>query len=135
MVREKKDLNPPQPVILVVDDEKRPRQNLMELLTDRLGCRVVEAETSEQALEFAKHNDVDLVISDLARSGMGGLEFLQAFKAAHPKIPVIIFSCVAVGDGEREAYRLGAFRCLAKPGTPEEIVTVVGEVLGGWVTR
>ena len=125
-----KNTRMPPPLILVVDDEKHPRQRLMQLLTDRLGCRVVEAETSEQALEFAQHHDVDLVISDLARPGMGGLEFLQAFKSAHPSIPVIIHSCVAVGDRERKAYQLGAFRCLTKPSTAEEIVRAVEEAFG-----
>jgi DNA-binding NtrC family response regulator len=120
----------PQPLILIVDDEACPRQRLMQLLTDRLGYRVVEAETSEQALEFAQHHDVDLVISDLARPGMGGLEFLQAFKAVHPATPVIIYSCVAVGEREQKAYQLGAFRCLQKPATAEEIVRIVGEGLG-----
>ena len=120
----------PQPLILIVDDEACPRQSLMRLLTDRLGCRVVEAETSEQALEFAEHHDVDLVISDLARPGMGGLEFIQAFKAVHPSVPVIIYSCVAVGEREQKAYQLGAFRCLTKPSTAEEIGRAVEEGLG-----
>lgn len=101
--------------VLIVDDNEQMRYNLESYVCDPLYCRAFAFETSEQALELASHLDFDVVISDLCRPGMDGLEFLQLFKKAHPRTPVVILSGHACGETEKRAYELGAFICLEKP--------------------
>ena len=106
------------------------RDMLEIILKDHAGCRVILAETSEQALGEAERNEVDAVISDLNRSpGMDGFQFLEAFQLAHPSTPVIIFSGTVTGARQRRALRLGAFRCMSKPATVDEILKLVREAL------
>jgi CheY-like chemotaxis protein len=78
--------------LLVVDDLVSSRLLLKMFLEQKAGVRVVEAETSEQALRLARRRRFDLVISDIVRPGMDGLTFLRAFKKAHPSVPVMIVS-------------------------------------------
>lgn len=118
-----------RPVALLVDDSQVVLETLKVLLTARAGCRVLTAETSERALSLAKRRSVDVVISDLIRPGMMGMEFLQVFKQAHPGVPVIIYSGVVTAARARRARALGAFRCLTKPSTGNRIVGAVADAL------
>jgi len=124
------------PTVLVVDDVQGMREMLRGVLTIIARCRVIMAETSNGGLALAKKDQVDVVISDLNRPGVTGFQFLRLFKQAHPNIPVIIFSGSVFGARKRRAHRLGAFRCLAKPGSADAIIKAVGEALGaGWLGK
>ncbi|MHC1767352.1 MAG: response regulator [Verrucomicrobiia bacterium] len=96
---------------------------------------MIVAGNSERALSTAEKREVDAVISDLNRPGMKGLQFLKAFKEAHPETPVVILSGSLDETSARRALRLGAFRCMFKPVTVDEILKVVGEALKQRTTR
>lgn len=122
------------PAVLVVDDIEWVRGLMKYFLPAQTGCRVITAETTEQALELAELEEVDVAISDLVRPGVNGPEFLgfelmRIFKLRHPDVPIIISSGNVHGEAETRAYGRGAFRCLLKPQTPQEILTAVQEAL------
>ncbi len=123
------------PTVLVVDDVPFLGEFLKPILRARARCRVVVAETSEKALRLAKHDEFDVVISDLSRPGMDGLQFLKAFKLAHPDTPVIIYSGALDSTRQRRAYRFGAFRCLSKPQMTDTILGLVREALEHRIAR
>jgi CheY-like chemotaxis protein len=81
-----------RPTVLVVDDEPMIHALLKVILKARPRCRLIEAETGEQALELVERHETDAAVSDLYRHGMNGFELLKVFKLAHPDIPVIILS-------------------------------------------
>ena len=114
---------------MVVDDDPTLREFLKTVLEKFAHCRAVGVATSELALRVADRRKVDVVISDLVRPGMDGFDFLKTFKLAYPDTPVIIFSGQVAGARERRAYRLGAFSCLLKPATHNEILRVVNETV------
>ena len=119
-----------RPVVLVVDDEPVLRGMLKLALEQLAHFRVIDAATSELALELAEQDEVDVVISDLNRwPGMDGFQFLKFFKQTYPDTPVIVLSGVLTGARQRRAYRLGAFRCLVKPVSADEFLSVVREAL------
>ena len=65
--------------VMVVDDSRMQRKILSSQLA-RAGYSVVEAGSGDQALELARTDPPDLVISDLMMPGMSGIEFCQALR-------------------------------------------------------
>jgi len=119
---------PLQPVVLALDDYSFVREAVRMILDPKhLSVQVVEAETSEQALEIAARRRIDLVISDIIRPGMKGLEFLRVFKNSYGAVPVIITSAMLNEDASGLAYAFGAYACLLKPCAVDEfLLTVAG---------
>ncbi|MGH1369922.1 MAG: PP2C family protein-serine/threonine phosphatase [Maritimibacter sp.] len=66
--------------ILVVDDSRAQRRVLAAQL-GRQGFEVLEADGGEAALEIARTEQLDLVLSDWMMPGMDGLEFCREFRA------------------------------------------------------
>ena len=61
------------------------------MLLGRAGYSVCEAPTGDEALELARTERPDLVITDILMSGMNGYEFVRRLRS-HPEtdaIPVI----------------------------------------------
>ena len=81
--------------ILVVDDEKGIRQLYQEELGEE-GYEVELAERGEEALEKISKGKPDVVILDLKKPGMGGLEVLERIREQDKDLPVII--CTAYGE-------------------------------------
>jgi DNA-binding NtrC family response regulator len=118
--------------VLIVDDEELSRSFIRQLLEFMAGLKVIEAKTSEQALQLArKRQKIDFVISDIIRPGMDGLAFVQAFKKEHPMVPVIIVSGSLNPSLRRKAYRLGAAVCCKKPIDLKAFLKSVAKVLHG----
>jgi CheY-like chemotaxis protein len=106
--------------ILVADDEPGIRRLLHGHLTG-CGYRIVEAEDGARALEAARDESPDLVLTDLQMPRMGGLELLTRLRAAAPELPVIMMTAYPDLESAREALRLGAYEYLIKPFTLEEV--------------
>ena len=90
-------------VILVVDDEA-PVRDVLALVLEDLGHRVVAATDGRHALTVAAQEHPDLVISDVMMPLMGGVELtrrLKAGEAGNRNLPVILMSSAgpAAADG------------------------------------
>ena len=118
-----------QPLTLVVDDGEGPRQAI-RIMLEHLGARVIEAATSQEALELAVRHNFDLVTSDLTRAPVDGFKFLQIFKWLQPTVPVIIISAVLNPANKESATSMGAFACLDKPFTLKQLRQIVESALG-----
>ena len=61
--------------VLVVDDHELVRSGISRLLSDAKGIEVVgEAESGEEAVQFAKEYEPDIVLMDIRMPGIGGRE-------------------------------------------------------------
>ena len=115
--------------ILLVEDEA-PVRHTFRIGLQRLGYRVLEAETGIQALElWEQHRGrIDLLFTDMIMpEGMTGLQLAERLRAKDPALKVIIAS----GYGSRAAGTLSpdaksaGIRYLAKP---FEIMTLAATV-------
>jgi CheY-like chemotaxis protein len=79
--------------ILVVDDE-RPVLELLAMLLEDDGHRVVQAVDGKDALSLVDRQPLDLVISDVMMPVLDGVELCERLKAdvATERIPVILMS-------------------------------------------
>jgi CheY-like chemotaxis protein len=96
--------------VLLVEDNPQVREFAEGLLID-LGCKVVTAETGEQALAQLEGDGVDLVLSDVVMPGMSGVELARHVREDHPAVPVLL----ATGYSDELLKRGTEFAVLGKP--------------------
>ena len=111
-------MSPPEPLVLVVDDEPQLRRFLRASLPAQ-GYRIVEAATGEEALREAAARAPDLVLLDLGLPDLDGVEVtrrLREWSAA----PIVVLSARDQEQDKIRALDAGADDYLTKPfGTGE----------------
>ena len=103
--------------ILIVDDDSLVTKTLGTLLSIENYVNVELYNKPEDALEYLKIQEVDLILSDFIMPNMNGIEFLEALEKQRIKQKIIIVSTLAK-DGAAETIRaleLGAFDYVTKP--------------------
>lgn len=113
--------------ILVADDHLESRDYLRRLMVDR-GDSVLEAATGEEALEIARRECPDLVLSDVLMPIMDGFELLQQLRLdpATRSIPVILLSGAYHEDASQTlAAAGGASALLTKPYRKTELLAAI----------
>jgi DNA-binding NtrC family response regulator len=114
--------------ILIVDDETNVRLNFrMALETE--GYEVFEAQSAEQALEMLASHSFALAILDMRLPGMDGLELLGKMRERGNRVPAMIVSAYSDVPRAVTAMKLGAIDFLQKPLRPEELRSIVAEIL------
>ncbi|MFC1555769.1 response regulator [candidate division KSB1 bacterium] len=121
LIRDFEDLQKDIPTkVLLVDDEIE----FVHTLSERLKARNIESSfvyDGEEALNFVKEEEPEVMILDLKMPGIDGLEVLRQVKQTNPDVEVIILT----GHGsEREktaAKEMGVFAYLNKPLDIEEL--------------
>ncbi len=104
---------PPQTSILIVDDERGPRESLRMILSS--GYRVLMAEDGTSALEILRTQQIDLVTVDLKMPGMNGEELIRTVRAELPQVELIVITGCRSIDSAVEGIRHGVFDYLSKP--------------------
>jgi CheY-like chemotaxis protein len=79
---------PPAAILIVEDNEEVGA--FAETLLAELGHQVTRASTGEEALELARKQRFDVVLSDVVMPGMGGLKLAQALASEQPDLPVVL---------------------------------------------
>jgi len=113
--------------ILIVDDETNIRKTL-RLALESLGSSVEEAATASQAMRLIERSSFDLAFVDLRLGQESGLDLIEAFASASPRVAVVIVTAYASIDSAVDAMRRGAFDYLPKPFTPGQIRAVLERI-------
>lgn len=100
---------------MVVDDEPDNRRLLMTLLSEA-GFAAVGFENGHEALAADRHEQIDLILTDLHMQGLDGLELIRRLRARAGKPPFIIaISANILRSAARDAAEAGADAFLRKP--------------------
>jgi two-component system nitrogen regulation response regulator GlnG len=117
------------PCIWVVDDDRSVRFVLSEAMRDA-GYRVQAFESARAALVRLLAGDLpELVFTDVRMPGLDGLAFLDALKARHPQLPVIVMSAYTDIASTAGAFRGGAHEFLSKPFDLDDALAMVERAL------
>lgn len=115
--------------ILIVEDNTA----LRELLINKLGQQftVYGKTTAEEGLEFLRHTEADLVISDIMLPGMNGKDFCVELKSdiITSHIPFLLLTAIGGDDSRIEGLELGADEYLTKPFIFKELFLRVNNLL------
>src|SRR5690606_7914737 len=84
---------------------------------------------ARDAMEALKDGAPQVLVSDIRMPGESGLELLQAAKAKHPGLPVIIITAFSDLDSAVAAFQGGAFEYLAKPFDIDKAVELIRRAL------
>ncbi len=117
--------------ILVADDNAQNRYLLESILRGK-GYEVVSVPDGALALDAARRNPPDLVITDLLMPVMDGFELCRQWRQNDllKDIPFIVYTATYTDPrDEKYAMSLGADRFIVKPQKPEVLARVIGEVL------
>lgn len=110
--------------ILAIEDDRRMRELLMEILS-RNGCSVSPAKNGEERLDFLERRNFDLVITDLKMPDIDGITILSRAREINPESLVIVITAYGTVESAIEAMKLGAYDYIQKPFEPEELMLVI----------
>jgi CheY-like chemotaxis protein len=123
--------------ILHTDDE-RTLLDLFNLVLVRAGLTVLRTLLGREALEICRQVPVSLVITDISKPDMSGVDLLRALQddPATAHIPVMFVTAHPVRDAQ-EMLHMGAVGYYPKPMASAEFTRVVHDMLeryGNWHT-
>lgn len=110
--------------VLVVDDEKRFRENMVVLLSAR-GFQVDEAGDGREALDKTAQKRFDVVVLDMKMPGLSGPALLKALRDAGVDAEVLVLTGHASVDDAVELIRFGAADYLLKPCSTDELAAKI----------
>src|SRR5215475_531213 len=114
--------------ILIVDDEANTLASLSRAF--RLaGHEAIVCDNAGRALELAKAQSFDLILSDVVMPGKDGLALLEELKQQGVATPVVMMSGQAHIEMAVRATRLGALDFLEKPISTDKLLLTVENVL------
>ena len=114
--------------ILALDDVL-DAVNLIKRILQRKGHEVVTFTEEEEALNYARSNEVDLAILDIKLKKISGIDVLEELKKIAPAIRVIMLTGYPTIETARESLKLGASEYCVKPIDKDELEEKVAEVL------
>jgi two-component system response regulator PilR (NtrC family) len=114
--------------VLVVDDEQAIRE-ILTVLLEKQGHRVIAAADGEQALQHMAHQPPDLVLSDVRMPQVDGIGLLARVREQYPHLPVVMMTAYASSDSTIQAMQLGADDYITKPFRIDEVRLVVEKAL------
>jgi two-component system, NtrC family, nitrogen regulation response regulator NtrX len=118
----------PKARLLIVDDDPSTLASLARAF--RLaGHEAVVCDSAARALDILRHDNFDLIFSDVVMPAKDGLAFLEEFRAAGGTTPVVMISGQAHISMAVKATRLGALDFLEKPVSTDKLLLTVDNVL------
>ncbi len=113
--------------VLVVDDEESIRWVLKRGL-EREGYAVSTATDGEEALKRFKAEPFPVVFLDIRMPGPSGFEVMEAMKATHPDVFVVIITAQATMENAIAAMKQGAYDYLTKPFNIEGVTGLMDRI-------
>src|SRR5215813_8423202 len=110
--------------VLIVDDDEDLVKSLSGMLYDE-GFTVSSTADGSEALALIRTVAPAVVLLDVWLPGMDGVETLQALRAMHAEVEVIVMSGHGNIATAVQMLKLGAFDYLEKPLSPYRVFTVI----------
>src|SRR6266487_497178 len=114
--------------LLIVDDDPNTLASLARAF--RLaGHEATVCDNAARALELAKSQAFDMMLSDVVMPGKDGLALLEDLRSLGITLPVVMISGQANIEMAVRATRLGALDFLEKPLSTDKLLLTVDNVL------
>jgi len=116
--------------ILAVDDSASMRQ-MVSFTLRHAGYAVVEAVDGVAALEYARGNAVNLVLTDVNMPKMDGITLVRELRRleSYRYVPMLMLTTEAGHEKKMAGRQAGATGWLVKPFNPEKLLATIAKVL------
>ena len=116
--------------ILAVDDSPSMRQ-MVSFTLARAGYDVIEACDGVEALEMAKRDPVDLVLTDVNMPNMDGISLIRELRELpdYAHTPILTLTTEGGSDKKQLGRDAGATGWILKPFNPEVLVDTIEKVI------
>ena len=117
--------------ILAVDDSASMRQ-MVSFTLKGAGHDVVEAVDGVDALQKAKNNPVDLVLTDVNMPNMDGVTLIRELRSMpdYKFTPMLTLTTESGSEKKSEGKQAGATGWIVKPFSPDQLLATINKVLG-----
>ncbi len=109
---------------LVVEDDDLMLDTLKNCLSPE-GFDITTANSGMAAVDLAKNEPFDVIISDVMMPGMSGIETIQAVKQLHPAILSIVITGYASAETPIKAIKVGVDDYIYKPFDLDEFIHTI----------
>ena len=118
--------------VLLVDDHELVRTGISRILMDERGIKVIgEAGSGEEALQFCRQHEPDVVLMDMNMPGMGGMTATKRILHFCPGIKGLALSVSCEEPVPTKVMQLGAAGFISKNSAPKEMVSAIRKVYSG----
>src|SRR3954469_25027127 len=114
--------------LLIVDDDQNTLASLARAFR-MAGHEATVCDNAARALELARSQPFDMMLSDVVMPGKDGLSLLEDLRKADIALPVVMISGQANIEMAVRATRLGAIDFLEKPLSTDKLLLTVDNVL------
>jgi two-component system chemotaxis response regulator CheY len=117
-------------VILAVDDSASMRQ-MVNFTLKGAGYSVVQAVDGVEALEYARQNAVDLVLTDVNMPRMDGITLVRELRTlpSYRYTPMLVLTTESTQEKKMQGKQAGATGWIVKPFNPEQLLATIARVL------
>lgn len=119
-------------VILVVDDGDSNRK-LLRLFLERAGADIVEAVNGQEAVDLMESSEFDVVLMDMQMPVMDGYSAATLLRSRGDQTPIVALTAHAMKQDEAKCKSAGCSHFLPKPINTNELLRLIGEIVGGEV--
>lgn len=112
--------------LLIVDDEPIIRDLCARALK---GFEILQANDGQEAADLLKHQEVDVILTDVMMPRLNGLDLLRQIKEATPDQVVILMTGYTEKEVILQALKAGADEFISKPLNLLQLRTTVDKVL------
>ena len=118
--------------VLLVDDHELVRTGIRKILDEVKGFKVIgEVETGEEAVQFCRKSEPDVVLMDMNMPGIGGLEATKKILRYSPDIKIIVLTVHSEDPFPTKVMQIGAAGYLTKSAGPDEMINAIRSVNSG----
>jgi two-component system phosphate regulon response regulator OmpR len=114
--------------LLVVDDDRRLRELLVQFLSER-DFKVTSAANAAEARALLATHSVDLMILDIMMPGESGLQLTESLRKTSPTIPILFLTAKDTLDDKIKGLDHGGDDYMTKPFEPEELLARIRAIL------
>ena len=118
--------------VFLVDDHELVRTGIRRILEDVRGLKVVgEADSGEQAVQWFRENQADVILMDMNMPGIGGLEATKKILRFNPDTKIIVLTVQTETPFPLKVMQAGAAGYLTKCSAPDEMIQAIRSVNSG----
>jgi len=118
--------------VFIADDHAITRRGLQQIIAEESDMTVGgEAQSTTQALEFARLCEWDVLILDTSLPDHNGLDVLKELRHEYPKRSILILTMNPDEQFAIRAFKAGAAGYLTKESTPDELIHALRKVAEG----